>query len=181
VYRSVSSDNQARRWSDDAERITGDVERHLSTARNRLSATRPTIVPAQATSIGGLLRRGGGRGAVDGAHVALRWLRGLSARSPWVAGCCPPPPQSAPARPQRLAVTAGKLPSPDPSGPVRIPDRRVIAQARVAFEVRLDNARPDGTGVLTGDGVVRRERFSDRPAAAPDRSAHPPRREQPRR
>ena len=60
-----------------------------------------------------------------------------------------------PARPQRLAVTAGKLDSPGPSGPVRIPDRRVIAQARVAFEVRLDNARPDGTGVLTGDEIGR--------------------------
>lgn len=43
-------------------------------------------------------------------------------------------------------VTEGKLDLPDPSGPVRIPDRWVIAQARVAFEVRLDNARPDGTG-----------------------------------
>ena len=43
-------------------------------------------------------------------------------------------------------VTEGKLDLPDPSGPVRIPDRRVIAQARVAFEVCLDNARPDGTG-----------------------------------
>ena len=48
--------------------------------------------------------------------------------------------------PRRLEVTEGKLDLPDPSGPVRIPDRRVIAQARVAFEVRLDNARPDGTG-----------------------------------
>ena len=43
-------------------------------------------------------------------------------------------------------LTEGRLDLPDPSGPVRIPDRRVIAQARVAFEVRLDNARPDGTG-----------------------------------
>ncbi len=75
-------------------------------------------------------------------------------------------------------VTGGKLDLPDPSGPVRIPDRRVIAQARVAFEVRLDNARPDGTGrVLTGDGVVRQERFSDRPAAAPDRERPPARQE----
>ena len=47
---------------------------------------------------------------------------------------------------RRLDVTEGRLDLPDPSGPVRIPDRRVIAQARVAFEVRLDNARPDGTG-----------------------------------
>jgi hypothetical protein len=50
------------------------------------------------------------------------------------------------ARPWRLAVTEGNLDLPGPSGPVRIPDRRVIAQARVAFEVRLDNreARRDG-------------------------------------
>jgi hypothetical protein len=45
VYRSVPADDQARRWSDDAERITGDVARHLSTARDRLSATIPTAVP----------------------------------------------------------------------------------------------------------------------------------------
>jgi hypothetical protein len=49
-------------------------------------------------------------------------------------------------RPQRLTVTEGKANLPDPSGLVRIPDRWVIAQARVAFEVRLDNARPGGTG-----------------------------------
>jgi hypothetical protein len=45
VYRTVPSDDQARRWSDDAERITGDVARHLSTARKRLSVTMPTFLP----------------------------------------------------------------------------------------------------------------------------------------
>jgi hypothetical protein len=48
---------------------------------------------------------------------------------------------------------------------VRIPVRRVIAKARRPLEGLLDNARPDGSGVLTGDGVVRFERLSDRPAA----------------
>lgn len=42
VYRSVPLDSQPRRWSDDAERITGDVARHLRAARDRLSATIPT-------------------------------------------------------------------------------------------------------------------------------------------
>jgi hypothetical protein len=45
VYRSVPADDQGRLWSDDAERITGDVARHLSMARDRLSATIPTAVP----------------------------------------------------------------------------------------------------------------------------------------
>jgi hypothetical protein len=39
VYRSVPAADQVQRWSDDAERITGDVARHLSAARERLSAT----------------------------------------------------------------------------------------------------------------------------------------------
>lgn len=42
VYRSGLGDGQVQRWSDDAERITGDVARHLSVARDRLSATIPT-------------------------------------------------------------------------------------------------------------------------------------------
>jgi hypothetical protein len=45
VYRSVPAADQARRWSDDAERITGDVARHLRAARDRLSATIPTAIP----------------------------------------------------------------------------------------------------------------------------------------
>jgi hypothetical protein len=45
VYRSVPTADQVRRWSDDAERITGDVARHLSVARDRLSATIPTAIP----------------------------------------------------------------------------------------------------------------------------------------
>jgi hypothetical protein len=45
VYRSVPVDEQPQRWSDDAERITGDVARHLSAARDRLLATIPTGVP----------------------------------------------------------------------------------------------------------------------------------------
>lgn len=61
-------------------------------------------------------------------------------------GRLPPPPSERFARSRRLDVTEGKLDLPGPSGPVRIPDRRVIAQARVPFEVRLDNARPDGMG-----------------------------------
>jgi len=45
VYRSVPAADQARRWSDDAERVTGDVARHLSATRDRLSATIPTAIP----------------------------------------------------------------------------------------------------------------------------------------
>lgn len=45
VYRSVPADEQVQRWSDDAERITGDVARHLSMARDRLSLTIPTAIP----------------------------------------------------------------------------------------------------------------------------------------
>jgi hypothetical protein len=45
VYRSVRPEEQVRRWSDDAERITGDVARHLSSARDRLLVTIPTGVP----------------------------------------------------------------------------------------------------------------------------------------
>jgi hypothetical protein len=44
VHRSVPAEEQARRWSEDAERITGDVARHLSAARTRLSATIPTAL-----------------------------------------------------------------------------------------------------------------------------------------
>lgn len=45
VYRSVPVDERLQRWSDDAERITGGLARHLSVARDRLSATIPTAVP----------------------------------------------------------------------------------------------------------------------------------------
>lgn len=47
IYRSIPEQDQTRRWSADAERITGDVARHLSTARERLSATICPAVPAQ--------------------------------------------------------------------------------------------------------------------------------------
>ena len=44
MYRSVPDADQARRCSEDAERITGNVARHLSAARDRLSATIPTAL-----------------------------------------------------------------------------------------------------------------------------------------
>ncbi|WP_433297783.1 hypothetical protein ACQPZQ_19455 [Pseudonocardia sp. CA-142604] len=37
-YRSSSEHERMKRWSDDAERITGEVARHLSVARVRIAA-----------------------------------------------------------------------------------------------------------------------------------------------
>jgi hypothetical protein len=37
-YRSSSEGERVKRWSDDAERITGEVARHLAVARVRISA-----------------------------------------------------------------------------------------------------------------------------------------------
>ena len=39
VYESVPEDQQPARWAADAERITGQVGRHLAAARGRLSTT----------------------------------------------------------------------------------------------------------------------------------------------
>ena len=52
---------------------------------------------------------------------------------------------------------------------VRCASRTVGSSPRLAWPSRpaLTTRGPAGRGVLTGDGVVRRERFSDRPAAAP--------------
>lgn len=47
IYRSIPEQDQARRWSADAERITGDLARYLSTARERVSATISPAVPHQ--------------------------------------------------------------------------------------------------------------------------------------
>jgi hypothetical protein len=90
--------------------------------------------------------------------LRLRWGRSL----------CPHREREVP-RPGRLAVTAGSLGWPDSVvGFGVFPVRRVIAQARLApVRAWLTIARPGGWGVLTGDGVVRFERFSDRPAVTP--------------
>jgi hypothetical protein len=75
----------------------------------------------------------------DARSVLRHWDRpiGRSASAEWPlvtpVRCTPL------SRPPRLAATEGALGLPGPSGPVRIPDRRVIAQARGAFEVLLDN------------------------------------------
>jgi hypothetical protein len=37
-YRSVPDGERAHRWSEDADRITGEVARHLAIARARISA-----------------------------------------------------------------------------------------------------------------------------------------------
>ncbi|GAA3101108.1 hypothetical protein GCM10010464_75610 [Pseudonocardia yunnanensis] len=37
-YQSSSEDERMKRWSDDAERITGEVARHLAVARVRIAA-----------------------------------------------------------------------------------------------------------------------------------------------
>jgi hypothetical protein len=37
-YQSSSEGERVKRWSDDAERITGEVARHLAVARVRISA-----------------------------------------------------------------------------------------------------------------------------------------------
>jgi hypothetical protein len=37
-YRSLPDSEHVRRWSEDADRITGEVARHLAVARARISA-----------------------------------------------------------------------------------------------------------------------------------------------
>jgi hypothetical protein len=37
-YRSAPESGRVKRWSDDAERITGEVARHLAVARARIAA-----------------------------------------------------------------------------------------------------------------------------------------------
>jgi hypothetical protein len=39
VYQSLPTEDRDRRWSGDAERITGEVARHLCAARTRISST----------------------------------------------------------------------------------------------------------------------------------------------
>jgi hypothetical protein len=43
-YKSTSEGERVKRWSDDAERITGEVARHLAVARVRVAAV-PRHVP----------------------------------------------------------------------------------------------------------------------------------------
>jgi hypothetical protein len=40
-YRSLPDADHVRRWSEDADRITGEVARHLAAARARISAAPP--------------------------------------------------------------------------------------------------------------------------------------------
>jgi hypothetical protein len=40
-YRSAPEHERVQRWSDDADRITGEVARHLAIARARLSVVPP--------------------------------------------------------------------------------------------------------------------------------------------
>ena len=40
-YRSLPDSEHLRRWSEDADRITGEVARHLAVARARLSPPPP--------------------------------------------------------------------------------------------------------------------------------------------
>lgn len=42
AYHALPDSDRAQRWSGDADRITGEVARHLGTARSRLERTRPT-------------------------------------------------------------------------------------------------------------------------------------------
>jgi len=39
AYNALSDEDRAQRWSGDADRITGEVARHLGTARSRLAST----------------------------------------------------------------------------------------------------------------------------------------------
>ena len=41
AYQALPEEDRARRWSGDADRITGEVARHLCTARTRLARTYP--------------------------------------------------------------------------------------------------------------------------------------------
>lgn len=45
-YHALSDEDRAQRWSGDADRITGEIARHLGTARTRLSSTfAPPVCP----------------------------------------------------------------------------------------------------------------------------------------
>jgi hypothetical protein len=46
AYHALPEHERAQQWSADADRITGDVGRHLSTARTRISST---FVPRTST------------------------------------------------------------------------------------------------------------------------------------
>lgn len=41
AYQALPDEDRARRWSGDADRITGEVARHLCTARTRLARSYP--------------------------------------------------------------------------------------------------------------------------------------------
>jgi hypothetical protein len=41
AYQALPDDERAQRWSGDADRITGEVARHLCTARTRLARSYP--------------------------------------------------------------------------------------------------------------------------------------------
>ena len=50
AYQALPSADRAERWSGDAERITGEVARHLGTARSRISSTFEPRAESQARS-----------------------------------------------------------------------------------------------------------------------------------
>ena len=39
AYQALPDEDRAQRWSGDADRITGEIARHLGTARSRLAST----------------------------------------------------------------------------------------------------------------------------------------------
>ncbi len=55
-YQALPDEARAQRWSGDADRITGEIARHLGTARTRLAST---FAPATDTRVGEHTRPGG--------------------------------------------------------------------------------------------------------------------------
>ncbi len=49
AYQALPDADRAERWSGDADRITGEVARHLCTARTRLARTHPQPEAGPAT------------------------------------------------------------------------------------------------------------------------------------
>jgi hypothetical protein len=55
-YQQLPDDDRARTWDRDADRITGELARHLSAARSKLSSC-PTPASAAPTATAGATRR----------------------------------------------------------------------------------------------------------------------------